>query len=139
MKAGDLAKAAGHYETLIKQNPTDLVALNNLAWVYQRLKSPKALGVAEKAYKLRPDSPAVVDTYAWILVEKGDAKKGIELLRQALSKVPDAAEIQWHLAYALHKSGDNQRARQELERLLSSGLSFSAESEARALLQQLNK
>ena len=43
-------------------------ALNNLATAYQQEKNPLALEYAEKAYKLAPDSPAVLDTLGWILV-----------------------------------------------------------------------
>jgi putative PEP-CTERM system TPR-repeat lipoprotein len=137
LEAGDLAKAASHHESLLVEDPNDVVRLNNLAWIYQRLKNHKALAVAQRAYQLKPNSPAIMDTYAWILVEKGDTQRGIELLRQALSLSPDAAEIHWHLAYALHKAGDKSRARQELERLLDSGLTFPEATQARSLLQQL--
>jgi Flp pilus assembly protein TadD len=78
-----------------------------------------------------------MDTLGWILVQQGDYRRGVELLQKALAAAPDAAEIRWHLAYSLHKSGDDTRARQELERLINSGLAFGAESEARRLLAAL--
>lgn len=54
---------------------------------------------------------------------------------QALSKAPDAAEIQWHLASAYAQTG--ARAQHELERLLASGVAFHQEQAARPLLKQL--
>lgn len=129
--------AVEHYLVLNKNSPNNLLILNNLAWSLAEAKDPRALGIAEQALKLKPDNPSVIDTLGWLLVQQGDYRRGIELLKKALSAAPDAAEIRWHLAYALNKSGDDARARQELERLINSGLAFGAEPEARRLLAEL--
>lgn len=129
--------AIGQYEALLKADARNLLALNNLAWLYQQEKSPRALEYAEQAYKVQPDNAPVLDTLGWILVEQGKTARGLELLQKATSKLPDAPEIRYHLAAALAKSGDNARARQELERLLSGGAAFPQEQEAQALLKQL--
>ena len=68
---------------------------------------------------------------------QGKSQRAVQLLQQAQSKAPDNAEIQFHYAQALVQSGDATRARGELERLLGSGVAFSQENEARALLKQL--
>ena len=134
---GQYQAAAEHYLTLNQQNPGNLVVLNNLAWALQQQNDPRALGYAEQAFKLQPGNPAVMDTLGWLLVRQGQSQRGIKLLQQALSKAPDAAEIQYHLAAAFARSGDRARAQSELERLLASGMAFPQEQEARALLQQL--
>jgi cellulose synthase operon protein C len=79
-----------------------------------------------------------MDTLGWILANTGQAAKGLASLQKAHSKAPDNAEIHWHLAYALHASGDTKRTRQELETLLGRGIPFAAEAEARKLQRQLN-
>lgn len=134
---GQYKQASDHYLILNQQNPGNLVVINNLAWALQGLNDPRALGYAEQAYKLRPDDPAVMDTLGWLLIQKGQAERGTKMLQQALSKAPDAAEIQYHLALAYKKIGDHTKARRELERLLASGLAFPREQEAHALLKQL--
>ncbi len=48
-------------------------------------------------------------------------------------------EIRYHLAVALHKTGRNDEARKELERLLRSGKEFAQAAEARSLLERLEK
>jgi FimV-like protein len=78
-----------------------------------------------------------MDTLGWTLVQQGQTARGIKLLQQALSKVPDAAEIQYHLAAAYAQSGDTDRAQRELKRLLANGTAFPQEQAARNLLQKL--
>lgn len=129
--------AAEHYLVLEKRYPDNVVVLNNLAWALHEMRDARALNYAEKALKLVPDNPMILDTTGWILVQQGQSGRGIKLLQEALSRQPDAAEIQWHLAAAYAKNGDSSRAQNELTRLLASGKSFPQEKEARALLEQL--
>jgi len=131
-------EAAAMYQTLAQDNPRDVVALNNLAWLQGELNDPKAIATAEQALKLSPENPAILDTLGWLLVNRGQVARGLELLRSASAKAPDAAEIRWHLAVALEQAGDKRGAASELDRLLSSGVTFSQEAEARALLKKLN-
>jgi len=131
------AAAAGHYQLLNKSNPGNLVVLNNLAWALYESGDKRAVSFAEQALKLQPENPVVMDTYGWILANQGQADKGLPHLRKALSKAPDNAEIHYHLAVVLSKTGDHARARGELERLLASGAAFPQENEAGLLLKQL--
>lgn len=131
------AAASAQYLLLNKSRPGNLLVLNNLAWTLAEQKDPRALGFAEQAYKLKPDNISVLDTYGWLQVRLGNAEKGLALLKKAQAKAPDDAEIHWHLAYAHHANGDKPRARQELKMLLDRRVSFSADTEARALYQQL--
>lgn len=137
LNAKRLREAADNYRVLARANSKDGVAYNNLAWLLGELKAPDAVATAEQAYKLNPDNPAIQDTLGWILVNAGQSQRGLELIKKALSKAPDSAETHWHLAAALAKSGDRGRAKQELERLLASGLAFPQENEAKQLLNSL--
>ncbi len=132
-----LKEAEQQYNTLTRANPRDVVAYNNLAWVQGELGSPNAVASAEAALALSPDNPATLDTLGWNLIKAGQHQRGLDLIKKALAKSPDAAEIQWHLAAGLNKAGDRVRARQEIERLLSSGVAFPQETEARKLLDSL--
>ncbi|WP_101760224.1 tetratricopeptide repeat protein [Oceanicoccus sp. KOV_DT_Chl] len=88
------------YEQALELAPTDSLALNNLAWLYFEKSDPKATTLAEKAYKVSPESAGVLDTYGWILAQNGDVKKGISLLEKAAEKAPNNKEIQQHLEAA---------------------------------------
>jgi tetratricopeptide (TPR) repeat protein len=88
------------YEKSVELNPNMPAALNNLAWLYYERKDPRALEYAKKAYELAPNSAPIADTYGWILVEKGEVSKGIEILSKAVQLAPDNKEIADHLKEA---------------------------------------
>ena len=136
-KRKQYAAAVEQYLVLNKSNPGNLVVLNNLAWALSELNDKRALSFANQALKLKPDNPEVLDTYGWLQVRMGDVAKGLNILKNAQSKAPDDAAIQWHLAYALNANGDKARARQELKSLLDRRVGFMGDVEARALYQQL--
>jgi putative PEP-CTERM system TPR-repeat lipoprotein len=133
----DFKQAIGSLESIIKVNPSNAAALNNLAWAYQQEKDARALATAEQAYKLAGQNPAIMDTLGWILVEKGDTARGLDLLRKAVSAAPDAPDVRYHLAAALAKSGDKAGARKELEKTLASGKPFAMMYDANALMRLL--
>lgn len=132
-----LQEAASQYQLIIKAHPKDQTAYNNLAWLLGELRDKNAVPVAEQALKLNPNDPAVQDTLGWILVNAGQAARGIALLEKAHAKVPNATDIHWHLINALYQSGNRPKARQELEQLLERGQKFPQEAEARQLLERL--
>ena len=137
LNSGKYRDAIEQYEWLLRKQPDNVVVLNNLAWAYQRAKDPRALETAERAYKLRPDSADVTDTLGWILSERGNLGRGLELLQKAVAAAPDKQIIRFHLAQALLKSGEKAKARAELERIESTGTKFPQEAEAMSLLRQL--
>jgi putative PEP-CTERM system TPR-repeat lipoprotein len=129
--------AIEHYEAALRQQPQNVGALNNLAWAYQQEHDPRAIATAEKAYQLAPDSPPVIDTYGWMLVEQGDAARGLPLLQKASDAAPDATDIRYHLAQALLKSGDKPKARTQFQKLIDSGKPFPQKDEVKATLGAL--
>lgn len=137
MNRGQDQSAIDQYQAILQKAPDHLVALNNLAWLLQKQRNPQALDYAERAHKLRPDDPTVLDTLGWILVEQGKTARGLDLLQRALAKAPDVADIRYHFALGLYKSGDKGRAEAELKRLLDAGTKFSQERDAQALLAQI--
>ncbi|WEF34550.1 XrtA/PEP-CTERM system TPR-repeat protein PrsT [Pseudoduganella chitinolytica] len=134
--AGDFAGAGSHYLKVVERSPDNVVALNDLAWTLLQQKDPRALAHAERAHRLAPRNPAVADTLAAILLERGDTAKALPLLRQAVAGAPNAAEIRFHLAQALLKAGDRPGARAECEHLLQRS-DFKRHDEVRRMLAQL--
>lgn len=130
-------QAAEQLEAIVKAQPNHAAALNNLAYAYQQNKDSRALATADAAYKLASEEPAVMDTLGWILVEQGDTKRALPLLQKASVKAPQSADIRYHLAVGLFKSGDKVGARKEAEQALANGQAFAQADDARALLKQL--
>ena len=129
--------AAAQFEDMLKRQPDNAVLLNNLAWAYQQEQDPRALSMAERAAKLAPNNPAVLDTLGWLLAERGDTGRALPLLKKAAEAAPDARDIRYHLAATLHKSGDKSSARKELEKLLADNKPFAEADKARTLLKSL--
>lgn len=132
-------EAAEQYRYLVKTTPGDLTAHNNLAMMLSEMKDPGALAVAESAYKLNSDNPAIQDTLGWILVHGGQAQRGIKLLKQAADQMADVPEYRYRYAAGLAAMGEPVLARHELEQVLKSGKPFPQAEEARKLLESLKR
>ncbi|HEY5810631.1 MAG TPA: XrtA/PEP-CTERM system TPR-repeat protein PrsT [Povalibacter sp.] len=139
MAAGKTDAAVQELEKVVLARPHDYAALNNLAWLYQLGKDPRALGLAEKAYAGAPKAAGVADTYGWILVQTGDANKGLTILQQAATLAPTDPEIQFHLAFAASRAGERDRAVVILRRLVGSDSQFASRDEAQQLLAVLEQ
>ncbi|HRF10518.1 MAG: tetratricopeptide repeat protein [Candidatus Accumulibacter phosphatis] len=133
----DYAGAARQYRILLEAQPENPVVLNNMAWVAGQLKDPKAIEYAEKANKLAPDQPALLDTLAVLLMDKGDAARALGLFKKALELAPQASQIRLNYARALIKAGKNSEARSELDQLAKLGDKFPAQAEVAQLLKGL--
>ena len=133
----DYKNAATRYREVIALQPDNLAVLNNMAWLLSETQDPGAIEFAEKAYAIAPDNADVQDTFGWLLVNRGELKKGIEILTRAVASKPTAVEPRLHLAKALVKSGDKAGARRELELLISSALASPLKAEAERILQGL--
>lgn len=135
-QSGNNKQAINHYE-IITDNTNDVVALNNLAWLYWLEKSDKALGTAKRAHQLATDSAAVIDTYGWIMLHTGDKSEALQLIRKAATKSPANPDIRYHLAKALAMNGEPARAKKEVDQLLRDYAGFEEEAAARALAAEL--
>lgn len=127
-------EAIQQYEALNKVMPDNPALLNNLAVLYQRVGDARAQSFAEHAYRLLPDSPAAMDTLGWILLEKGQGTKAVDLLKKAVNKAPMEGTLRYHYAVALAKAGDRRQAKKQLEELLASKRPFKEVEEARTML-----
>lgn len=137
LQANDTAGATREYEAILTSSPNDLEAANNLAWLYQRSHDGRARAMAERAYKLAPDNPDVVDTYGWVLIQTGDAKNGLPMVQKAAAAQPDRPTYRYHEAVGLAAQGKSADAKKLLEPLLSSGAAFDEDEDARALLKKI--
>lgn len=114
---GNTDEAAATYTKLIEITPDNVLALNNLAWIYHEKNDERAIDLADRAYKLSPDNAAVADTYGWIMFNNGQQAESVPVLEKAHSLAPDSEEIARHLAEAYKTNNQPDRAREILEKL----------------------
>ncbi len=131
--------AVATYRRVIGADSQNVVALNNLAYLYYERGREgdlsRGLEMAERAYNINP-APAVADTYGWLLLQDGQTADALGILEQAASK-SEMPEIQYHYAVALARNGKAADARDLLDRLLASSKDFDGREEAQKLRRDL--
>ena len=127
-----------NFQIALKAQPNDLVALNNLAWIYQQKGDRRAREYAQRAFEQAP-TPEVTDTLAWILVQQGDAAKAAPLLTAAVAGRPQNLTIKYHLAVALKDSGHPDEAIETLRSVVASPDAFDDRPAAQSLLTEMTK
>jgi putative PEP-CTERM system TPR-repeat lipoprotein len=137
LAAKNFRGAAAQYKAVLAVDANNVVALNNLAWIAGQTDDPNALGYAERAVRLAPDSAAVLDTMGTLLVARGEAERGVDYLARASRIAPDRADIRLNYAKGLVRAGRKDQARRELEAMLANPNDFAGKAEVAALLKTL--
>ena len=65
-----------------------------------------------------PDDPNVADTLGWILCEQGNPEWSLTYLQQSAVKLPENAEVQYHLGMVQYKLGNPEAAKEALDKAL---------------------
>lgn len=128
-------------ETQLKQvlraDPDNPTALNNLAWALSAQKKPGALEAAERANQVAPNQPLFMDTLAMVLAEQGQLPRALQLQKKAIELNPNAPALRLALARLYVKSGNKAEARKELDELAKLGDDFKQQAEVRDMLAKL--
>ncbi|MBW2233013.1 MAG: sulfatase-like hydrolase/transferase [Deltaproteobacteria bacterium] len=84
---GRRVRALELYEAILVQNPDDVLALNNSAWLYYEVgeELDRALRRSERAVELEPDRPELHHTYACLLRLVGRGEQAERELRLSSS------------------------------------------------------
>ena len=135
LSMGQQADAIAAFEKALTLQPENVLVLNNLAMLYSLSGNSRAIELAERAYRKNPENAGIQDTYGWILVQQGQADKGRRMLEQAMIKLPSVAEIRYHYAVALLKTGKKAQAMDLLRELVDSGQPFQGKLDAEKLLE----
>lgn len=109
----DLAAGERDLRKLLATDPESADALNALGYtlVDRTNRLSEAVELIEKAIRIKPDEPAILDSYGWAQYRLGNIGEAVELLRKAYAKQPDS-EVAAHLGEVLWVSGDRDEARQ---------------------------
>ncbi len=79
-------KAFKAYNTALKYNPLNYMALNNVAYYYAESDTllDTAISYVKRALRYEPDNTVYLDTYAWALYKKGHFEKAKEIIKQTI-------------------------------------------------------
>lgn len=109
---GQPADAEADLKQIIEQEPENAVALNALGYILttwtDRLR--EARGYIEKALRLDPNNPAILDSMGWVLFLEGQLEPALEYLSRAWAAFPDP-EVAAHYGEALWMNGAEEQAR----------------------------
>lgn len=118
MAAGEQAAAIREMEAVARHLPDNGAVLNNLAWLLRPGDPRKALGLAERAVRLLPDSAGALHTLGSIQLDLGQDVAALETLRKARQADPAHAGVQYQYARALVRAGRGDEAKSLLEGLV---------------------
>ena len=121
--SGRPEEARQGYEQVLKIQPDNPAALNNLAYSMadQGVDLDKALSYAERARAKMPNDPDVTDTIGLIFLRKNQINESARLLGDLVSRSPNRATYHLHYATALYQKGDKAAARKELDAATRTG------------------
>jgi tetratricopeptide (TPR) repeat protein len=104
--------ALADLKKLIDMEPNNVQALNAYGYTLvdrtDRIK--EGYGYIQRAYNMRADDPAILDSMGWANYRLGNYPAAIKYLRKALDTLKDP-EIAAHLGEVLWVSGDHDQAR----------------------------
>jgi tetratricopeptide (TPR) repeat protein len=140
-KHGRVDEALAAYEGLYRNNSkAQQFAANNLAMLLVTYKKDQAS--LDRARDLTntftaSDNGALLDTVGWVRFKRGEYQDALPTLERALQQAPNSKVIRFHLAMAQLQLGLKDRARANLESVLTGADSFQGADEARIVLASL--
>jgi len=133
----DYASAERHYRAALEIAPESAITLNNVAWAMARQGKPGAVEYAERANRLAPDQPAMMDTLGYALSQAGQHERAIEVQRRAVAAQPGTHLYKLTLAHIYIQAGRRTEATRTLDELAALGERFTGQAEVERLRQQL--
>ncbi len=111
-KIGKLDILEKDLRKLIQLKPDHAHAHNALGYSFAEHSNrlPEALELIEKAIKLSPEDPYIIDSLGWVHYRMGNLNKGVIYLKQAFVIKPDP-EIAAHLGEVLWMQGTKEEAK----------------------------
>ena len=119
--------AADNYRKAIEKDPNNVIAANNLAWLYAvtgKGNLDEAVRLAQSVVQKNPNVAGFVDTLGWVYYKKNLHTAAVEQLRKAVAlneaearakNVAPSAAYHYHLGMALKEKGDKEESRRELQ------------------------
>ena len=112
----DYRGSAEAFASALELEPNDLEFNNNLAYLRTTFldDAEGALEPAERAARLNPQSPTILDTLGWVYFQTGrkmEAQQSLQQARQYATTPAEFVPIEVHLAFVYLDRGDLPQAR----------------------------
>lgn len=125
-----------YYLNLLVKFPKHPILLNNTALVYLSVQNTeKAAEMAAMAYEIIPDNVTVLDTKAWVEINRKNYQEALAVLRQGYSLDHNNGYINYHLAIALDKLGRREEAYTYLQAAALASKDFTDKKNAESMLK----
>jgi Flp pilus assembly protein TadD len=133
----DQAKAI--YEQILKLDPNQPIALNNLAYrkAEEGTDLDSALAMAQRARQAAPDAASMADTVGWIYIKKNQSAEAERIFKDLVIKEPANYQFHYHYGMALSQKGDKTSAKRELQTALKNNPSKDDAKKIQDMLSQL--
>ena len=95
------------------------------------------MALAERAVKLAPDQPLLMDTLALSYAQENQLAKAVALQARVVALAPDTHDYRLNLAKMQLQAGDTAAARVELSRLVALGKAYAGQEEVARVLKSL--
>jgi tetratricopeptide (TPR) repeat protein len=131
-----MAEAYAAYDSSLVYNPSNIGALNNYAYYLsvERHDLDKAEEMSYKTVKAEPNNSTYLDTYAWILFEKGNYAEARIYIDNAMKNDGEKSDvIVEHCGDIYFMTGDVEGALKYWKKALEMG------SESKTLKQKIEK
>ncbi|WP_455378974.1 tetratricopeptide repeat protein, partial [Petrachloros mirabilis] len=138
---GRIDSAIDAYDAVLRFNPRNVLAANNLAVLLVDHKADQPS--LQKAFALSRDfekdapHPLFLDTLGWVRFKMGQQEEALRLMKTATAKLPDAAVLNYHLGMAFYRTGQTRQARSYFAKALESNENFNGRKETEQILSQM--
>ncbi|HNY39705.1 MAG TPA: tetratricopeptide repeat protein [Bryobacteraceae bacterium] len=109
------------YENIVRNQPDNAVALNNLAYMMaeEGRDLDLALTYAQRARQQQPSNLDIADTLGWVYIRKQLSDSAVNVYREIVPKSPKNPVYHLHMGMALFQKGDKPAAKRSLQTALN--------------------
>ncbi|SNR69805.1 tetratricopeptide repeat protein [Desulfurobacterium atlanticum] len=106
-----------YLKKVIEINPNNVAALNYLSYIYANRGEnlEEAMKLIKKVLKLRPENPAYIDTYGWVLFKLRNYEKACKILEKAYKLSNKDPVVEEHLGECYYYTGKWDKAKELLK------------------------
>lgn len=135
----DFESASKQYERILQSGVADANVVAKLALVYLRLGNRASARLAERAYLMAPDDPAILNVAGWVALQaERKTVQAIDYLEKATRRAPGEALYKYRLGIAYLARGNRSDAARVLQQALNLDPNFDGAEDARQQLLALS-